>query len=249
MHQEHDTGPQPREPAGGDDLRVLLGGRRGALAATVPALVFVVAVTLDAPLGLALGAAVLTAVVVAALRWRSAESIRAALLGLLGVLVAAVVVLRTGRAVDFFAVQIVSNLASAVAWALSILVRRPLLGVVVGTVLRQGPRWRSDPDLMRGYSRASWWWVYSYLLRVAVFVPLWGAGQLVALGVARVVLSWPVVVVVIALSWRTLRRALPPGHPGLRHPVPGGPVDDHQNRVRRAAVLSRRRAGRPSRRP
>jgi hypothetical protein len=53
-----------------------------------------------------------------------------------------------------------------------------------------------------------------------VFVPLWATAQLVALGVARVVLSWPLIVVVLALSWRTIRRALPPGHPGLRHPVP-----------------------------
>jgi Protein of unknown function (DUF3159) len=214
------TPAEPRNPARDDDLRVLLGGRRGALEATLPALVFVAAVALEVPLGPALGAAVLTAVLVAALRWRQAQSMRAGLLGLFGVLIAAVVVLRTGRAVDFFAVQIVSNLASAVAWTLSILLRRPLLGLVVGTVLRQGPRWRSDPDLLRGYGRASWWWVWSYLLRVAVFVPLWAADQLVALGVARVVLSWPLIAAVLALSWHTLRRALPPGHPGLRHPVP-----------------------------
>jgi Protein of unknown function (DUF3159) len=153
------TPAAPRNPAHDDDLRALLGGRRGALEATLPTLVFVAAVTLDVPLGPALGAAVLTAALVVVLRWRRAQSVRAGLLGLLGVLVAALVVLRTGRAVDFFAVQIVSNLASALAWALSILLRRPLLGLVVGTVLRQGPRWRSDPDLLRGYSRASWWWV------------------------------------------------------------------------------------------
>jgi hypothetical protein len=214
------TPAAPRNPAHDDDLRALLGGRRGALEATLPTLVFVAAVTLDVPLGPALGAAVLTAALVVALRWRRAQSVRSGLLGLLGVLVAALVVLRTGRAVDFFAVQIVSNLASALAWALSILLRRPLLGLVVGTVLRQGPRWRSDPDLLRGYSRASWWWVCSYVLRVAVFVPLWAADHLVALGVARVVLSWPLIAVVLALSWHTLRRALPPEHPGLRHPVP-----------------------------
>jgi hypothetical protein len=211
---------EPMNRSSSDDLRVLLGGGRGALLATLPTVVFVGAVALDTSLGLALAAAVLTAVAVAALGWRQAQATRAGLLGLLGVLVAALVVLRTGRAVDFFAVQIVSNLASAVAWGLSILLRRPLLGLVVGTVLRQGPQWRSDPYLLRGYSRASWWWVYSYLLRVAVFVPLWATGQLVALGVARILLSWPLIVLLLALSWRTLRRALPPGHPGLRHPVP-----------------------------
>ncbi|HEU4490733.1 MAG TPA: DnaJ family domain-containing protein [Jiangellales bacterium] len=212
-------GADPPEDASSDDLRVLLGGRRGAIEATLPALVFVVAVTARAPLAASLAAAVATATVVAVLRWRRAQSARAGLLGLLGVLVAALIVMRTGRAVDFFAVQVLSNLASAVAWTLSIAVRRPLLGIVVGTVLRQGPRWRSDPDLLRAYTRASWWWVSSYVLRVAVFVPLWALGSLVALGVARAALSWPLIAAVLALSWHTLRRTLPAAHPGIRHPV------------------------------
>jgi len=212
-------GSEPPQDASSDDLRVLLGGRRGAIEATLPALVFVVAVSLRVPLAASLACAVVTATVVAVLRWRRAQSARAGLLGLLGVLVAALIVMRTGRAVDFFAVQVLSNLASAVAWTLSIAVRRPLLGIVVGTVLRQGPRWRSDPDLLRAYTRASWWWVSSYVLRVAVFVPLWAAGSLVALGVARAALSWPLIAAVLALSWHTMRRTLPAGHPGIRHPV------------------------------
>ncbi|HSK56254.1 MAG TPA: DnaJ family domain-containing protein [Jiangellales bacterium] len=214
--------PAPRDSgphADVDDLRALLGGRRGAIEATLPALVFVVAVSVRIPLPASLAAAVVTATVVAVLRWRRAQSARAGLLGLLGVLVAALIVMRTGRAVDFFAVQVLSNLASAVAWALSIALRRPLLGIVVGTILRQGPRWRSDPDLLRAYTRASWWWVSSYVLRVAIFVPLWAAGSLVALGVARVLLSWPLIAAVLALSWHTVRRTLPAGHPGIRHPV------------------------------
>ena len=61
-----------------------------------------------------------------------------------------------------------------------------------------------------------------YLVRLAVFVPLYLAGAVYALGIARVVLTWPLVVVCVALSWPVLRRALPPGHPGLLHPrVPG----------------------------
>ena len=96
-------------------------------------------------------------------------------LGLLGVTVAALVALSTGRAVDFFLVQIVSNAASALVWAVSIVVRWPLLGIVVGTLLGQRTRWRRDPDLMRGYQRASWVWVAQYLVRLAVFLPLYAA--------------------------------------------------------------------------
>ena len=57
-----------------------------------------------------------------------------------------------------------------------------------------------------------------YLVRLAVFVPLYLAGAVYALGVAQLVLTWPLVPVSLLLSWAVLRRTLPPGHPGLLHP-------------------------------
>jgi hypothetical protein len=133
------------------------------------------------------------------------------------VIVAAMIALRTGRAADFFLLQIASNAASALAWTLSILVRWPLLGVVVGLMLGQRFRWRADPDLSRGYRRASWLWVGQYLVRLAVFIPLYRADQVVALGIARA-LTWLPVVACVGLSWPLVRSALPAGHRGIRHP-------------------------------
>jgi uncharacterized protein DUF3159 len=57
------------------------------------------------------------------------------------------------------------------------------------------------------------------LVRLAVFVPLYAAGQVVALGVARVALTWPLVAACLAVSWWVIRRGRPDGHPGLRHPA------------------------------
>jgi hypothetical protein len=51
-----------------------------------------------------------------------------------------------------------------------------------------------------------------------VFGVLWWSGSVVALGVARVVLSWPLVAATVAASAVVLRRSLPDDHPGLRHP-------------------------------
>ncbi|WP_146167874.1 DUF3159 domain-containing protein, partial [Micromonospora sp. MH33] len=148
------------------------------------------------------------------------------LIGLLAVCVAALIALRTGRATDFFLVQLVSNAASGLAWMVSIVVRWPLLGVLVGAVLGQRGRWRRDPALLRAYARGSWVWVATYLLRLAVFVPLWLGGQVVALVVARVALTWPLVAAALAVSWLVIRRSLPAGHPGLRHPVVLSERDD-----------------------
>ena len=80
-------------------------------------------------------------------------------------------------------------------------------------------RARRDPDLVRGYCRASWPWAATYALRLAVLVPLWAADLAVALGVAQLLLTWPLIAACLLVSWPLVRSALPPGHPGPRHPV------------------------------
>jgi hypothetical protein len=202
-----------------ESLAELLNGRRAAVDATLPAAGFVVG-WLVGGRSVWAGAAVAVgcALVVSIWRLRHGDKPRAVLIGLLGVSVAALIALRTGRAEDFFLLQLLSNAASALAWAVSIVIRWPLLGLVVGAVLGQKTRWRRDPALLRAYGRGSWVWVLQYVVRLAVFLPLYAAEQVVALGVARVALTWPLVAACLAVSWWVIRRSLPEGHPGLRHP-------------------------------
>jgi hypothetical protein len=200
-------------------LRELLGGRRGAVDATIPPAVFVVGwLVSDGSIGWGALAAVAAGVVVGALRiWRGGR-VTAVLASVAAVAAGALVALHTGRAQDFFLVQLLSNVVSALAWTVSILVRWPLLGVVVGLLLGQRTRWRRDPDLQRAYGRAGWVWVGQYAVRVVVFGVLWWSGWVVALGVARIALSWPLVAATVAVSAVVLRRSIPRDHPGLRHP-------------------------------
>ncbi|WP_181781370.1 DUF3159 domain-containing protein [Pseudonocardia pini] len=229
----------PQAPADNrESLREILGGRGGAIDASIPVVAFVLVWLLAgalrwwSPVGIAAAGAVAAGGGVAAWRLSRGKPPRAVLFGLLGVMVAALVALYTGRAEDFFLVQILSNIASALAWAISIAVRWPLLGIIVGAALGQKTRWRRDPDLMRGYQRASWVWVAQYVVRVAVFVPLYQAEWIFALGAARVAFSPALVALSVVLSWPALRSALPADHPGIRHPrvpeepAPGPTVDD-----------------------
>ncbi|MDO3703334.1 DUF3159 domain-containing protein [Micromonospora sp. C28SCA-DRY-2] len=203
-----------------ESLADLLGGRRGAVDATLPPVAFAAGWVLGGQsLWAGIGAAVVAGTAVAGWRLRRGDRPRSVLIGLLAVCVAALIALRTGRAEDFFLLQLLSNAASALAWMVSIAVRWPLLGVVVGVALGQRSRWRRDPALLRAYGRGSWVWAASYVVRVAVFLPLYLAGQVLALTVARVALSWPLVATALAVSWVVVRRSLPAGHPGLRHPV------------------------------
>ncbi|MGH3950575.1 MAG: DUF3159 domain-containing protein [Pseudonocardiaceae bacterium] len=203
-----------------ESLGDLLGGRRGALDAGLPPVAFVVGWLLSGrSIGWGAGAAILVGALIGAIRLARDEKARAVVVSLAAVVLAAVVALYTGRAQDFFLIQLLLNVASALVWAASIVIRWPLLGVVLGGVLGQKTRWRRDPALLRAYSLASWVWVFGqYSVRVVVFGSLWWAGQVVWLGVARTVLSWPLVALTLGVSGWVLHRALPPDHPGVRHP-------------------------------
>jgi hypothetical protein len=208
------------DQATGASLRDLLGGRHGAIDASIPPAVFVLGWLLTGQ-SIRWGAlaAVVAGALVAIVRLRRGGRVTAALAGVAAVAGGALIALYTGRAQDFFLIQLLSNVASALVWAVSILIRWPLLGVVVGILLGQKTRWRRDPDLVRAYGRASWVWVFAqYSLRVVVFGLLWWSGWVVALGVARVALSWPLVAATLAASAFVFRRTLPEGHPGPRHP-------------------------------
>src|SRR2546430_1998178 len=78
---------------------------------------------------------------------------------------------------------------------------------------------RSGPALLHADTRASWIWVLQSLIRVVIFGALWLPGSVVALGIARIALSWPLVAATIATSAVLFQRALPANHPGIRHPA------------------------------
>ncbi|BAL89078.1 hypothetical protein AMIS_38580 [Actinoplanes missouriensis 431] len=211
-----------------ESLAELLNGRRAAVDASLPPIGFVAGYLIGGPalgergaIWAGTGAAILVALALSAWRLKRGDKPRAVVIGLLGVCVAALIALYTGRAEDFFLIQLFSNAASALAWVVSIVICWPLLGLVVGGVLKQRTRWRRDPALVRAYSRGSWVWVCQYLIRVAVFLPLYQSGRAAELGIARVALSWPLVAACLAVSWWVIQRSLPPGHPGLRHPRDG----------------------------
>jgi hypothetical protein len=213
----------PLKDPGAESLADLLGGRSAAVDATLGPIAFVIGYfAIERSIAWASVIAVGVTMLIAAWRLSRGDKPRAVLIGLLGVVVGVLIVMRTGRIEDIFIPRIVTNLASLLAWTVSVVIRWPLLGVVVGTLLGQKGRWRHDPDLLRAYSRGSLVWALQYLIRVAVWVPLWWAGMTGALTVASGVLTYPLIAAAIAVSWWVIQRTLPPGHPGLRHPRPVG---------------------------
>lgn len=215
---------QPADGASSDPiddrhpLRVLLGGPWGAVESMAPTVLFVLAYFASGnSLAVAVGVALGVAVILAGVKIARREKPIRVLTGLLGVAVAALFAAYQDDPLGFFQIRVLANILSAAAFAGSILIRRPLMGVIIGPLMGTGMRWRQDPDLLKAYSRVTWLWAILSLVRAAIQIPLIESGQLAWLG-ATPFLFYGLVAITIAASWWVIRKTLPPGHPGIRHP-------------------------------
>jgi hypothetical protein len=188
-------------------LAEAVGGPLGLLETSVPAVAFVVAyVASGSDTNTAAGVAVGLALVLSIARLVRRESPRHALSGLVGVAFAAFIATRSGKAEDFFLPGLLANAAYASAFVISIAVRRPLVGLIVSQLDAAGAGWREDPDRMRAFTRASWLWAGMFVLRLIVQLPLYLAGAVVALGIARTAMGLPLFALALWLTWRLVRR-------------------------------------------
>ena len=208
MDDAADSRPQP-PPAPGEGERPsaleALGGPLGIGESVVPPIAFVTAYTISGEAATSAWIAVAMGAVLALARIVRGQTPQYALAGLLGVGLAAFIVSRTGRAEDFFVPGLLANAGYALGCLVSIVVRYPAVGLAVGSLRGEGTGWRSDVGRLRAYSRATWIWVGIFSLRLAVQLPLYLAGAVVALGTARVAMGIPVFAIGLWLTWLVLR--------------------------------------------
>lgn len=214
------TGEQPPTADNGDETRgetgedlraesVLLeraiGGWRGLIDSGLPTGVFVTAFIVT---GQRLWPSVIAALVAGGLItiWRliRREPLQQVAAGFAGVAISAGFSAWTGRAQDFFLPGFITNIAYGTAFLVSILVRWPLLGLVLGYLTGDGTAWRRDAGLRRTYAAASWIWVLLFFGRIAVQLPLYLTGAVAALGVVKIVMGWPLFLAAAYFTYRLL---------------------------------------------
>lgn len=187
-----------------------LGGWTGILDSGLPTAIFLLVFTVNGQvLQPALIAAVVTALVLAVIRVIRKKSLQQVISGLIGVAIAAWFSSRTGEAEDFFLPGILTNIAYGVGLLISVIVRHPLIGYLVGGLTGDLTSWRSNPADLRFYRLVTLWWVGMFGFRVAVQLPLYLAGAVELLGTAKLVMGWPLYLAVAFVTYRavTARRA------------------------------------------
>ena len=185
------------ERAAGLDLAELLGGRRGVVDASTPGVVLVIVDTF-APLGWAIGAAVIAAGVVAILRLARHQPLRQAGMGLIGLAGAAVLAALTGSAKTYFLPGILANAGYAVLTVASIIIGRPLLGYIAAMLDRGYGHWREDPGLHRAATIATAMWAAVFTLRAAVQGYLYEHNQVHWLAPVRLGMGLPLWALAVA---------------------------------------------------
>lgn len=196
-----------------------LGGPAGLVYTMLPIVAFVLA---NASFGLtpAIVTAIGTALVLSAVRLLRKEPVQPALSGLFGVVVASFVAWKTGSAKGYFLLGIWSNLILGGIFLLSVLVRRPLAGVVWGALNGTGTAWLQDKVSRRYYDIATLALVGVFLARFVVQQWLYEEDATGWLAVTKIAMGYPLLALAfLVVLWAARRSGRRLKALGLRQPA------------------------------
>ncbi|MDF2441903.1 MAG: hypothetical protein JWR01_106 [Subtercola sp.] len=200
----------PGEAPTAQSLIRAIGGVRGLVESILPGLAFLVIYTITKDLTPSVLAPLAVSVVFIVVRLVTRSPVMPAIAGLIGVAISAALALFTGRAEDNFLPGLIINAVSIVVLLVSIVVRWPLIGFIVGVLTGDLTGWRSDPAKFRVVLIASWCWVGLFALRLGVEGPLYFAGQAAALASVKLLLGVPLYAAMLWVTWLLVRAAF--GH-------------------------------------
>ena len=208
-------------------LAEALGGRRGMVEAAVPTLTFTVMWLVAKDLRTALVLSVAIASVLLVIRLIQRSSVQFVVNALVGIGIGWLFVAMAARsgaseqdqALAYFLPGILYNAGYAVVMALTVLIGWPLVGFMVGSVTGDPTAWHADKAVVKLSGILTWLLAAPCVLRVAVQAPIWLAGKsgsldpeaaVAILGVAKIVLGWPLQLLTLAgMVWLLSRNHTP----------------------------------------
>lgn len=196
-----------------NEVKSVIGGK--TLGAILPPLVFVIANSL---FGLSWGiiSAVLTALLLGAVRYLKGETVKYAVGGLLGVLIASVFVYFAGNAANYFLPRIITSGFLFIAAIVTLIIGRPMAAIASHLSRGWEMSWFLRRDIKPAYAEVTVMWAVLFLTRMILQLRLYQSGDLIKQAWMNTLLGTPATLSVLILSyiygiWRLKRL----GGPGI----------------------------------
>ncbi|HEX5493119.1 MAG TPA: DUF3159 domain-containing protein [Mycobacteriales bacterium] len=200
---DSDDGPQPPFR---DMMLGSIGGWRGMFDSAFPVVVFVLANAVGG-LRAAVWSAVVAGVVLMTVRLALKQTVQQALSGFVGVALAAFIAARTGQARGFFLLGIWASFIYAGVFAVSVLARWPVVGVIWEYVDGGGNGWRRERLMLRIYTWTTLLWTAVFLSRGLVQRFLYNQDRTGWLAFARLAMGYPITAIALGVTLLAVRRA------------------------------------------
>lgn len=196
----------PGETPTAGALLAAIGGVRGLIESIAPGLGFLVTYTVTQNLVPSVLAPLALAVVFIVVRVVTRQPVTTALAGAIGIGISAALALFTGNANDNFVPGFFINGGVVLVMLVSLLARRPFVGVIVGLLLGDDD-WRGNPAKLRVAIVATILWTALSAVRLAVQVPLYLAESTEALAATKLLMGVPLYAALLWVTWLLVRTA------------------------------------------
>ncbi|WIB12538.1 DUF3159 domain-containing protein [Curtobacterium sp. MCPF17_052] len=206
----------PGEAPSGKALLTAVGGVRGLAESVLPGFAFLIVYAITKEVVPSVVVPVAIGLVFVVLRLLQRQSIMMSFAGIFGVAISAGLALLTGRAESNFIPGIVINAVFLAVILVTLAIRRPLIGLVVGLLVPgddDGHDWRDDPAKRRVLTVATWMWAGLFAFRLAFEIPLWLAAQVELLAGIKLITGVPLYAALLWVTWLLVRTVFVRGEP------------------------------------
>jgi hypothetical protein len=197
-------------------LLASVGGFQGLIESTLPGFLYVLTFAIWRNLTISIGTVVVAVLALTIRHFVKKRPVTQLIGSVVGIGLAIYLTLRPGgQAGDFYLKDFWTNGIYGSVLLLSVLIRLPIIGVMVGLFTNQGLTWRKDRRKLMFFDLVTLLWVGLFATRLAVELPLYFMGNIVMLGFVKLVLGLPFYLTMIWVSWLLLRKVISPPRDGI----------------------------------
>lgn len=188
-------------------LSKAIGGWRGLVDSALPSMLFILIFIFQQNLNNALIAALILGGILLIIRLIERKPLTQVISGFVGLSISVLITWRTKDASNFFLTGIITNAVYGFVLLVSVLIRKPLIGYLVGSLVGDTSGWLKHPLLVRAYTIVTWLWVGVFGLRLVVQIPLYLNDSVALLGSVKIFMGWPLYLFSVWLTYQIVQTA------------------------------------------